>query len=56
MKHFNAKTIGEAISLLSEFKEKARTIAGGVDLVNLVKNRVVTLKALVSLKTRMFLG
>lgn len=51
MRHFNAKTIDEAISLLSKYKEKARIIAGGVDLVSLMKNKVVTPEVLINIKT-----
>lgn len=51
MKHFNAHTINDATSLLSEYGEQARIIAGGVDLVNLMKNGIVAARALVNIKT-----
>ncbi len=51
LEHFNARTIDEVISLLNEYKEEARIIAGGVDLVSLMKNKVVTPKVLVNVKT-----
>lgn len=50
-KHFNAKTIDEAISLLSDFIGEARIIAGGVDLVSLIKNGMVKPQLLVNIKT-----
>ncbi|MFC1894053.1 FAD binding domain-containing protein [Chloroflexota bacterium] len=49
--HFNAETIDGAVSLLGEYMEEARIIAGGVDLVSLMKNRVVTPRVLVNIKT-----
>jgi xanthine dehydrogenase YagS FAD-binding subunit len=51
MRHFDAKTVTEAISLLGEYKGDGKIIAGGVDMVTLIKNRVVTLNALVNIKT-----
>ena len=51
LKHFDARTIQEAITLLGQYGEEARMIAGGVDLVGLMKNRVVSPKALVNIKT-----
>lgn len=50
MKHFNARTIHEAISLLDEYKE-AKIIAGGVDLVALMKNKVVMPRVLINIKS-----
>lgn len=51
MRHFDAKTLTEAISVLGEYKGDGKIIAGGVDMVTLIKNRVVTLNALVNIKT-----
>ena len=51
MRHFDAKTVTEAISLLGEYKVDGKIIAGGADMVTLIKNRVVTLNALVNIKT-----
>jgi len=48
--HFNARSVGEAVSLLSAFKERAKIIAGGVDLVGLMKNNVLTPDVLVNIK------
>lgn len=39
-KHFSAKTIEEALSLLHEHKKKAMVIAGSTDLLGLMKDRV----------------
>lgn len=49
--HFNARTIDDAMSLLSRYREEAKIIAGGVDLVSLMKNKVRTPKVLVNIKT-----
>lgn len=49
--HFNAKTIEDAVFLLSQHMEKAKIIAGGVDLVGLMKNKVETPQVLVNIKT-----
>jgi xanthine dehydrogenase YagS FAD-binding subunit len=51
IEHFNAKTIDEAVFLLSWDMEEAKIIAGGVDLVGLMKNKVRTPKVLVNIKT-----
>ncbi len=48
--HFNARSIEDALSLL-RLKKEAKIIAGGVDLVGLMKNRVMIPGALVNLKT-----
>jgi xanthine dehydrogenase YagS FAD-binding subunit len=50
-KHFNADTVANAVSLLAEYGDTAKVITGGVDLVGLLKNRVIELKALVNIKT-----
>ena len=50
-KHFNAGTIQEAVSLLREYRNDARIITGGVDIVGLMKNRVIEPKALINIKT-----
>ena len=51
LEHFNAKTIGDAVFLLSQYLEEAEIIAGGVDLVGLMKNKVRTPRVLVNIKT-----
>ncbi len=49
--HFNARTVDEAISLLNEYKDEASIIAGGTDLLCLMKNKVMAPKVLVNIKT-----
>ncbi len=51
MEHFNAKTIDDAVFLLSWDMEEAKIIAGGVDLVGLMKNEVRTPRVLVNIKS-----
>jgi len=48
---FNARTVDNALSLLSQYREEAQIIAGGVDLVGLMKKRVATPRVLVNIKT-----
>lgn len=50
-RHFNAATIDEAVSLLSVHSEAAGIIAGGVDVVSLMKSAVRAPKILVNIKT-----
>ena len=50
-KHFNAKTLDEAMSLLDKYKEEANIIAGGTDLIRLINNKVIAPKVLVNIKT-----
>jgi xanthine dehydrogenase YagS FAD-binding subunit len=50
-RHFNANTIEDAVSLLCEYGGDAKVITGGVDLVSLMKNRVIEPKALINIKT-----
>ncbi len=49
--HFDAKTIDEALFLLSKYKSEAKIIAGGTDLITLMKDRVLIPKVLVNIKT-----
>jgi xanthine dehydrogenase YagS FAD-binding subunit len=51
LEHFNAKNIDDAVSLLREYMEEARIIAGGVDLVSMMNTRVIKPKVLVNIKT-----
>jgi xanthine dehydrogenase YagS FAD-binding subunit len=39
------------VSLLSEYREEAKIIAGGTDVIGLMRNRVISPKALVDIKT-----
>ena len=51
--HFNASTIGEAVSLLKRYQGKASLIAGGTDLLGKMKDRILPSypEALINLKT-----
>ena len=49
--YYHAKTIDEAVSLLNEYREEAKIIAGGIDLVGLMKNKVLSPRVLVNIKT-----
>lgn len=51
VEHFNARTLNKAVSLLGEYMGEAKVIAGGVDLISLMKNRVMTPRILVNIKT-----
>jgi len=51
-KHFDASTIDEAVSLLSQFEGRAKVIAGGTDILGLYKDNVLhkPYEALVNIK------
>ncbi len=49
--YYNARTVNEAVSLLDEYKEEAKIIAGGIDLMGLMKNKVLSPRVLVNIKT-----
>lgn len=49
--HVDTKTINEALSLLSKYMEEAKVIAGGTDLIGLMKNKVIVPKVLVNIKS-----
>lgn len=51
LKHLNARTIDEALSWLSQYREEAKIIAGGVDLISLMKNKVIAPRVMVNTKT-----
>jgi len=51
VQHFDARTIDNAVSLLSQYREEAKIIAGGVDLISLMKNKVMLPDVLVNIKT-----
>ncbi len=52
-KHYDARTVDEAVSLLKEFEGKAKVIAGGTDIVGLFKDEVFAERpeALINIKT-----
>lgn len=49
--YFNARTIDEALSLLDKYKEEARVIAGGTDLMRLMRSKIVAPRVLVNIMT-----
>jgi len=48
--YYNAMTIDEVVSLLDKYKGKAKILAGGTDLIGLMKNRVLAPEALINIK------
>ena len=50
IEHFNVKTVEEAVFMLNRHREDAKIIAGGVDVVGLMKNEVSMPKVLVNIK------
>lgn len=50
LEYFTPKSIEEAISLLSEYGEKARIISGGTDLLMQMKNRVTLPDFLINIR------
>jgi xanthine dehydrogenase YagS FAD-binding subunit len=48
--YYCPKTLDEAVSLLEEYREEAKVIAGGIDLVGLLKSEVLSPRVLVNLK------
>ena len=51
--HFNVKTVDEAISLLERYNGEAKVIAGGTDLIRILKDDILPKypKAIINLKT-----
>lgn len=49
--HFNAQTIEEALDLLSQYRGEAKIIAGGADLIRLMKQEIIAPCVLVNIKT-----
>ena len=49
--HLEAKTIEEACSLLAKYKDKARVIAGGTDLLVSIKRREISPQYIINIKT-----
>jgi len=48
--YYDVRTIDEAVSLLDEYGEGAKIMAGGIDLVGLMKNKVLMPRALINIK------
>jgi xanthine dehydrogenase YagS FAD-binding subunit len=51
LKHINAETVDEAIMILSDYMGKAKPIAGGTDLIRLLRNHIESPMVLVNIKT-----
>jgi xanthine dehydrogenase YagS FAD-binding subunit len=49
--YHEAASFDEALSLLEEYKGEARILAGGIDLIGLMKNKIVLPRALINIKT-----
>jgi xanthine dehydrogenase YagS FAD-binding subunit len=49
--HVDARSLTEALSLLNSFGEKARILAGGTDLLGLMKDRISIQEVLVNIKS-----
>jgi xanthine dehydrogenase YagS FAD-binding subunit len=47
---YDATSMEEALSLFEEYKAEAKIIAGGVDLIGLMKNKVISPKCFVNIK------
>ena len=47
--YFNARTIDEALSLLDKYREEARVIAGGTDLMRLMRDKIAAPRVLVNI-------
>lgn len=51
LKHINAETVDEVIMILSDYMGKSKPIAGGTDLIRLLKNNIESPMVLVNIKT-----
>jgi len=51
LRHINARTIDEALSLLADYGERAKIIAGSVDVISLMKNKIISPSILVNVKS-----
>ena len=49
-KYFSPTTVGEVLSLLKEYNGRAKVLAGGTDLLPMMKLRVVTPECIISLR------
>ena len=49
-KHFSPTTVAEAVSVLKDYDGEAKVLAGGTDLLSMMKLRTVTAECIVSLK------
>jgi xanthine dehydrogenase YagS FAD-binding subunit len=51
LKHVNAESVAEVIMILSDHRGKAKPIAGGTDLIRLLRNNIESPQVLVNIKT-----
>ena len=51
LRYYNARTVDEALSLLDRYSEQARIIAGGTDLVRLMRDKIAAPGVLVNIGT-----
>lgn len=49
--YLTPQTVKEAVSLLAKYKGEAKVLAGGTDLMVMMKDRVITPKYLIDLKS-----
>lgn len=48
--YYSPQTLDETLSLLEALKGEARIIAGGIDIIGLLKNKIITPRALINIK------
>lgn len=48
--YYSPKKLNEVISLLEDYREQAKIIAGGIDVIGLLKNSVLSPRVLVNIK------
>lgn len=48
--YFHPKTVAEAVSLLTNYGREAKVLAGGTDLLNLIRNRVLMPRYIIDIK------
>jgi xanthine dehydrogenase YagS FAD-binding subunit len=48
--YYSPNTLEEAVSLLDEYREEAKIIAGGIDLIGLMKSKVLFPRVLINIK------
>jgi len=49
--YYKARTLDEAISLIDEYQNNSKVISGGVDVIGLMKNKLVSPQALIEIKS-----
>jgi xanthine dehydrogenase YagS FAD-binding subunit len=48
--YYSPRTVEEALSLLENYRQEAKIIAGGIDLLGLMKNKVLSPRVLINIK------